>query len=145
MDMRDQLNHWLAQRVHGAALDEDGISGLLRDDQTLIMLEVPAHSSLCHFSAPAVALPEDDPVAGLLTALELNRYGRPLGGCWLAWDPDIQRLMLCFNLLIPDSDARSFENALDNFIAALDLVRSSFNADAAAKSQTEAMANKALV
>lgn len=74
----------VAERVSGATLDDDGIAGLQADDENIIMLEVPENSQTCHISSPAMALPENEPVAGLFAALELNRYGRPLGGCWLA-------------------------------------------------------------
>ena len=127
MNSRGIVSNWLAERVSGATLDDDGIAGLQADDENIIMLEVPENSETCHISSPAMALPENEPVAGLFAALELNRYGRPLGGCWLAWDPDIEMLMLCFNLYIPTSDVVAFNNTLDNFAAALKSVQSSFN------------------
>ena len=127
MNSRGIVSNWLAKRVFGAMLDDDGIAGLKADDENIIMLEVPENSETCHISSPAMALPENEPVAGLFAALELNRYGRPLGGCWLAWDPDIEMLMLCFNLYIPTSDVVAFNNTLDNFAAALKSVQSSFN------------------
>ena len=127
MHTREIISDWLNERISGAILDDDGIAGLQADDGNIIMLEVPENSLTCHLSAPAIALPENEPVAGLFAALELNRYGRPLGGCWLAWDPDIEMLMLCFNLYIPTSDVIGFNNALDNFDAALKLVQRSFN------------------
>jgi hypothetical protein len=127
MNSREIVSNWLADRVSGATLDDDGIAGLEADDGNIIMLEVPENAQNCHISSPAMALPENEPVAGLFAALELNRYGRPLGGCWLAWDPDIEMLMLCFNLYIPTSDIVAFNNTLDNFAAALKLVQSSFN------------------
>jgi hypothetical protein len=127
MNSREIVSNWLSERVSGATLDDDGIAGLQADDENIIMLEVPENSQTCHISSPAMALPENEPVAGLFAALELNRYGRPLGGCWLAWDPDIEMLMLCFNLYIPTSDVVAFNNTLDNFASALKLVQSSFN------------------
>jgi hypothetical protein len=127
MNSRDIVSNWLTGRVSGATLDDDGIAGLQAEDGNIIMLEVPENSLTCYLSSPALALPENEPVAGLFAALELNRYGRPLGGCWLAWDPDIQMLMLCFNLYIPAFDVLGFNNMLDNFAAALKLVQSSFN------------------
>jgi hypothetical protein len=127
MNSREIVYNWLADRVSGATLDDYGIAGLEADDGNIIMLEVPENSQNCHISSPAMALPENEPVAGLFAALELNRYGRPLGGCWLAWDPDIEMLMLCFNLYIPTSDVVAFNNTLDNFSASLKLVQSSLN------------------
>lgn len=59
----------------------------------------------------------------LITALELNRFGRPLGGCWLAWDTDVSMFALCHNLRIPDNDEQSFNNILDHFLMSIDLAR----------------------
>lgn len=126
------VNHWLGQRVPGAQLDADGSAGLQRDPITRIMLEVPKGSDVCHFYAPVAALPEDDPEAGLYAALELNRFGRPLGSCWLAWDPDLSMLTLCHNLLVPASDAITFNNTLDNFLSTLDNARQQFRPNGSA-------------
>ena len=68
-------------------------------------------------------LSEDMPEASLFAALELNRFGKPLGGCWLAWEPDLQMLTLNWNLVLADADDFAFGNALDNFIAAIDTAR----------------------
>ena len=128
-DSISTVNHWLSQRVPGAQLDAEGTAGLQRDPATRIMLEVPKGSDLCHFYAPVAALPEYDPEAALYAALELNRFGRPLGSCWLAWDPDLSMLTLCHNLLVNASDTITFNNTLDNFLAALDNARRQFQPD----------------
>lgn len=122
-DFSVRVNTWLHERAPGASLDTDGVASLMRDDQTFIQIEVPPGSAVCHWYAPVAPLPEFDPESALLAALELNRYGRPLGGCWLAWDPDIQMLMLCYNLSLQAADSISFGNTMDNFIAALDAAR----------------------
>lgn len=128
------VNHWLGQRVPGAQLDPDGATALQRDPATRIMLEVPKGSDLCHFYAPVAALPEGEAEAALYAALELNQFGRPLGSCWLAWDPDLSMLTLCHNMLVPGSDAITFNNTLDNFMSVLDNARRQFlPADSAAR------------
>lgn len=123
VDFATLVNSWLRERIADAELDADGVASLMRDEQTFILIEVLPASTVCHFYAPVAPLPEFDPESGLLAAMELNRYGRPLGGCWLAWDPDIQMLMLCYNLTLPPTDSISFWNTVDNFIAALDIAR----------------------
>lgn len=67
----------------------------------------------------------------------MNRFGRPLGGCWLAWDPEIAMLTLCYNLHVPAADSISFNNTLDNFLVALDQVREEFSKDNREESQPE--------
>lgn len=117
------VNQWLSQRVPGAMLDASGIAIIRRDGDTAIVLEVPAGSEVCHLCALVAPLPEVAREAALLAALELNRFGRPLGGCWLAWEDEVQMLTLCHNLLVPVTDATGFGNTLDNFLVALDYAR----------------------
>lgn len=120
----DKVNHWLHDISSDLALDEDGITGIARDDQTVAMIEVNNADNLCRFYALVCPLPESDSESGLYTALELNRLGLPLGGCWLAWDSDINMLCLCHNLYIPAYDSITFQNALQNFFNAIDVARS---------------------
>ena len=120
------IDLWLQRRVAGMGLDESGIAVLKRDEDTAILLEVLPDSDVCHFYAPVAPLPQDVPEAALLAALSLNRFGRPLGGCWLAWDDEIQMLVLCWNMNVLRRDEIDFNNAVDNFIAALDAARFTF-------------------
>ena len=113
------VNHWLRLRSPESQLDEDGMALLSAEDQNVIALEVLENSDVCHFYAPVCPVSPDMPEADLYFALELNRFGRPLGGCWLAWDPEFAMLTLCHNLHIPSSDAISFSNTVDNFFASL--------------------------
>ena len=131
------VDHWLSEREPGLHLDEDGIAGLQRDPQTMLILEVPRDSELCYLYAPVAALSEENPEITLTAALELNRFGRPLGGCWLAWDPDIAMLTLCHNLHVPANDSISFNNTLDNFLIALDQARKELKAENQAENQTD--------
>lgn len=125
-DPQFTVSKWLSEREPDLCLDEDGVAGLQRDSNTLLILEVPRDSEICHLYAPVTALPEENPEFALVAALELNRFGRPLGGCWLAWDPDIAMLTLCHNLSVPANDAVSFNNTIDNFLIALDQAREEF-------------------
>jgi hypothetical protein len=117
------VSQWLSDREPSLHLDEDGVAGLQRDSQTLLILEVPRDSQVCHLYAPVSTLPEENPELALLAALELNRFGRPLGGCWLAWDPDVAMLTLCHNLYVPAYDSVSFNKTIDNFMISLDQAR----------------------
>lgn len=123
---RELVNQWLAARVPGAGLDASGIAAVKRDEDTIVLVEVPTGSDTCHLYALIAPLPEDAREAALLAALELNRFGRPLGGCWIAWEEDIQMLTLCHNVFVPASDGIAFGNALDNFMTALDHARAIF-------------------
>jgi Tir chaperone protein (CesT) family len=123
----DTVERWLSTRVPDASFDEDGVAALARDDETMVIIEVDQSGTICHLYAPVCRPPNHAPELALLFALELNRFGRPLGGCWLAWDPDVSMFSLCYNLRIPDNDAQSFSNILDNFIASLDRARDYLN------------------
>lgn len=120
----NKVNHWLHDISNELRLDEDGITGIARDDATVAMIEVNDADNVCRLYAIACPLPEADTEAGLYAALELNRLGLPLGGCWLAWDSDINMLCLCNNLYIPAFDTITFHNALQNFFNAIDIARS---------------------
>ncbi len=123
----DTVERWLSTRVPDASFDEDGVAALARDDETIVIIEVDQSGTICHLYAPVCRPPDHAPELTLIFALELNRFGRGLGGCWLAWDPDVSMFSLCHNLRIPDNDAQSFSNTLDNFIASIDIARSHLN------------------
>lgn len=122
-DHRDRIEHWLAAKVPGASFDEAGTASVQRDQDTVVVLELSPSGDICHFCALVAPLSEEMPEASLFAALELNRYGKPLGGCWLAWEPDLQMLSLNWNLGLADADDFAFGNALDNFISAIDAAR----------------------
>ena len=117
------VNSWLHEINTDIALDDDGNTIIQRDPHTAILLEVTEGTRLCYFCAPVTTLPEYNPAAGLHTALTLNQYGRPLCGCWLAWEPEINMLCLCHSLYLHKADAISFNNTLQNFMIALDEAR----------------------
>ncbi len=122
-ESRMRIESWLADKVPGAAFDDAGTASVQRDADTVVVLELSPSADICHFCALVAPLSEDMPEASLFAALELNRFGKPLGGCWLAWEPDLQMLTLNWNLVLADADDFAFGNALDNFIAAIDTAR----------------------
>lgn len=122
-DNRDRIELWLADKVPGASFDDAGTASVQRDPDTVVVLELSPAKDICHFCALVAPLSEEMPEASLFAALELNRFGKPLGGCWLAWEPDLQMLTLNWNLVLADADDFAFGNALDNFISAIDTAR----------------------
>ena len=126
------VERWLSARTPDAQFDHEGVLALERDDETMIVIEVATNGVICHLYAPVCRPPEQAPELTLITALQLNRFGRALSGCWLAWDPDLGMFALCYNLRIPDTDAQAFNNSLDNFIASIDGARRLLSTDSAA-------------
>lgn len=126
MTSRALVDEWLSARVPGVRLDQNGIAAVKRDEDTVILVEVPDGEDTCHLYALLAPLPEGASEAALLAALELNRFGKPLGGCWIAWENEIQMLTLCHNFFVPGSDGIAFGNTLDNFLSALDQARAIF-------------------
>lgn len=120
---KSTVDQWLHTRVPGARLDENGVAAVRRDDDTLVIVEVPPDSDVCHLCALVGPLPEGLREPALFTALEMNRFGRPLAGCWLALEPEIEMLTLCHNINIPVTDGIAFANTLDNFMTAIDIAR----------------------
>ncbi len=122
------VNAWLTSRVSHAVLSNTGVAALRRDDETLLVLEVPPKGDICHFSSLVTAVDAEARTSVLATALELNRFGKPLGGCWLAWDADTDSLLLCHNLRISKTDEIEFNNTIDNFLFAVDASRKTVKA-----------------
>lgn len=114
---------WLGTRIEGVGFDEHGVTAITRDDETLVVIEIAEDGIICHLYAPVCRPPDEMPEIALITALELNRFGRPLGGCWLAWDADVSMFALCYNLRIMDNDEQTFNNTLDHFLMSIDLAR----------------------
>lgn len=114
---------WLGTRIEGVRFDEHGVTAITRDDETLVVIEIAEDGIICHLYAPVCRPPDEMPEIALITALELNRFGRPLGGCWLAWDADVSMFALCYNLRIMDNDEQTFNNTLDHFLMSIDLAR----------------------
>jgi hypothetical protein len=122
-DAIHMVEGWLNSRITDVSFDEYGITAIKRDEETLVVIEVAADGIICHLYAPVCRPPDEAPDIALITALELNRFGRPLGGCWLAWDADVSMFVLCHNLRIPDNDEQMFNNTLDHFLMSIDLAR----------------------
>jgi hypothetical protein len=117
------VERWLSARIADVSFDEHGVAAIKRDDETLVVIEIADDGVICHLYGPVCRPPDELPEIALITALELNRFGRPLGGCWLAWDSDVSMFSLCHNLRIPDNDEQMFNNTLDRFIMSIDLAR----------------------
>ena len=137
------VERWLSTRITDVSFDEHGVAAITRDDKTLVVIELAEDGVICHFYAPVCRPPDEAPDFALITALELNRFGRPLGGCWLAWDADVSMFSLCYNLRIPDSDDQMFHNTLDHFIMSIDLARGQLNIQAQSSSTPHSLAQLA--
>ncbi len=132
-----KANLWLQRRIPGSGFGGDGVAALTRDKDTVLMLEIPAEDDICHFYAPVAPLPEENRDSALLAALSLNLGGKALGGCWLAWEDELQMLVLCWNLVVHGADESAFNDALDNFMLALDEARAVLLPDPEGSGSTE--------
>lgn len=120
----DDINHWLNQSAPGSELDENNLAALQRDDKTIMLLELEKESDMCHFYAHLLALEKNTTGSIIYKALTLNQFGRPLGGCWLSWDSEINMLCLRHSLNLINADQIIFNNTIQNFINSLDTARS---------------------
>lgn len=119
----DKVNHWLGARIPGLMLDADHVAALKRDDGTVVVIDVMPHAGLAYLSSVVGPLPEEAPEEALFAALRLNQFGRPLGGCWLAWDDELQVFVLCHNVQLDHHDELALNHVLDNFLSAVDAAR----------------------
>ncbi|MCE2871537.1 MAG: type III secretion system chaperone [Oxalobacteraceae bacterium] len=137
------VERWISTRITDVRFDEHGVAAIMRDDETLVVIEVAADGIICHLYAPVCRPPDEMPEIALITALELNRFGRPLGGCWLAWDADVSMFALCHNLRIPDNDEQTFNNTLDHFLMSIDLAREQLSTRSQSDNTTRSIAQLA--
>jgi len=124
MDTRVIVERWQHDGVPDCRLDNDGMVILQREPESPVVIEIPEGSDVCHLSAPVAPLPEHVPrEVALFAALEVNQFGRPLGSCWLAWNPELEVFMLCHNLHIPSIEEAAFNHTLDNFFLSFERAR----------------------
>ncbi len=136
---RENIERWLAAKIPGAGFDEAGAARISHEPDAIIFLELSPEEDICHFCALVAALHEDMPQASLFAALELNRFGKPLDGSWLAWEPEAQRLSLCCNLALDTADEARFGKTFDRFITALDAARTSLLPEALTEERSPSM------
>ena len=136
---RENIERWLAAKIPGAGLDEAGAASISYAADLVVFLELSPEEDICHFCALVAPLHEDMPQATLFAALELNRFGKPLDGSWLAWEPEAQRLSLCCNLPLDTADEARFGETFDGFITALDTARASLLQEASPAERSPSM------
>jgi hypothetical protein len=122
-----KINQFLAELIHGAKLDMYGAIEIQRSDHSVINIEVTKDSDVCHLYANVVSFHENEDESTFYTALEMNRFGRPLHNCWLALNSETRMLSLCHNLYIPLTDSAFFNQTLDNFMRTLAETKIKFN------------------
>jgi len=129
---RRQVNQWL-QATPGAEavrLDDSGAASLQADDDVLLLLQAPEQGGICRLCSAVMSAPPPPLLTlWLRSALELNLYGAPLGGCWLAFQPEEAILALCYNLEIAHTTAADFANVLQNFTLAVRKARFALSPD----------------
>jgi hypothetical protein len=143
MNPRDTVNEWLSDLsiVPPVSLDADGVCPLAQGPELIILVEVPDESTVCHLYSPVTPAPDEPLQTGWFqAALELNKFGRALGGTWLSYDARQSVLLLCYNLIIEKTTATEFANALQNVAQAVQAARTFMipDADTAEELRTQA-------
>ena len=122
----EKINEFLRPRIPNDLLGEYGSITLEKINHPPITLDITNNSEVCHLYAPLPSLPYDDLEALFIQALELNSYGIPLGGCWLAWEDELNMLCLRYDFNLTRGDQVSFQNTIQNFISAMGITTSLF-------------------
>ncbi len=125
-DYRIQLDHWLYAIHPDLKLDENDGVYLETEGHSPVLISLSEQKPICHLYAPLPSLPYDDLEALFIQALELNSYGIPLGGCWLAWEDELNMLCLRYDFNLSRGDQVSFQNTIQNFISAMGITISLF-------------------
>lgn len=126
LDYRTQLDHWLYAIHPDLKLDENDGVYIETERHSPILISLSEQAPICHLYAPLPSLPYDDLEALFIQALELNSYGIPLGGCWLAWEDELNMLCLRYDFNLASGDQFSFQNTIQNFISAMEIATSLF-------------------
>lgn len=119
----DIVNQWLSQLQPELRLNELGYCSLA-DEDVVLVAEVPGTTEHCHVFGVVMPAPEAAyfPL-WLQEAMRLNLMGRPLLGCWLAYDPEESALFLCHNLRIDRTSADDFETMVNTMVALIKTLR----------------------
>lgn len=125
-DYRVQLDYWLYTIHPDLKLDENDGVFIETADHSPILISLAEKFPICHLYAPLPSAPYDDLEVLFNHALELNSYGIPLGGCWLAWDVELNMLCLRYDFNLTRGDQTTFQNTIQNFISALEITKSQF-------------------
>jgi hypothetical protein len=125
-DYRIQLDHWLYAIHPDLKLDENDGVFIETEHHSPILISLSEQTPICHLYAPLPSLQYDDLEALFIQALELNSYGIPLGGCWLAWEDELNMLCLRYDFNLVRGDQVSFQNTIQNFISAMEIATSLF-------------------
>jgi hypothetical protein len=125
-DYRLKLDHWLYAINPDLKLDENDGLYIETEHHSPILISLSEQTPICHLYAPLSSLPYDDLEALFIQALELNSYGIPLGGCWIAWEDELNMLCLRYDFNLTRGDQVGFQNTIQNFISAMEITTSLF-------------------
>ena len=125
-DYRIQLDHWLYAIHPDLKLDENDGVFINTEHQSPILISLSEQAPICHLYAPLPSVPYDDLEALFIQALELNSYGIPLGGCWLAWEDELNMLCLRYDFNLASGNQTTFQNTIQNFVSTLEITKSQF-------------------
>ena len=121
-----QIDHLLYAINPDLKLDENDGVFIETERHSPILISLAEQEPICHLYAPLPSLPYDDLESLFIQALELNSYGIPLGGCWLAWENELNMLCLRYDFNLARGDQASFQNTIQNFISAMGITTSLF-------------------
>jgi len=123
MNTRETVSNWLkdiAERSGGEVMtvDENGSAAFEFEDSFRVGIEAPGDSEVVHLYAVIADIPADDTeklslFTRLLTA---NQFGEQTGGAMFAIHEGTNSILLCYNVLVANTESQDFENTLGNFI-----------------------------
>jgi Tir chaperone protein (CesT) family len=123
------VSQWLTELHPELKLNEQGYCALANGDVALVA-EARESTGQCHVFGVVMPRPEGSAfTAWLQEAMRLNLMGRPLLGCWLAYDPEDGALFLCRNFPIAKTDAAEFAAAVESMASVVVAVRERLSLD----------------
>ena len=142
MNVREQIDGYLREigsRLGvSLSLDVNDTCSLLCADDLQVNVSSPSESDQVILHAPLMPVDPQQRSELFQRALTMNLYGGETEGCWLAFDPSLNAIVLCYVHAAASLDAGGFGNLLGNFIASAQRVLASLESPSGQTTPTNA-------